>query len=151
MGDAVQLKVTPYGSIRLRVLTAGDYYRVAEGQQFSLPASRQMIRTSVSPTDPDDILGSYTIPDFNSVPLIEAVFQGILPTEPRRVILVVTGFDANGRSIDQDGGTATVSKTEAMPGEEIRITATPEEGFVLDSIEWGSGATIGKDIKDSEQ
>ena len=57
------------------------------------------------------------------------------------VSLNVDTVDKDGNPITATGGTATVSKDSGVTGDKITVTATPNEGYQLKSIEWGNGAT----------
>ena len=77
---------------------------------------------------------------------IKAVVRDRLPTEPRKITVVCSTFDANGVHLEEEGGIAEADKQEAVVGEEVHITATPAKGFVLQRILWGTGAEIGENI-----
>ena len=70
---------------------------------------------------------------------VKAVFKAI-PTYT--VTLNISTFDKDGNPITDVGGTATVSKNSGVTGDKITVTATPNEGYELESITYGDGGVF---------
>ena len=137
-GQKITVDASPYaGGNRLRYLTVGPTYSIRVGSEYSGLATRTDIMSA----------GSFTMPD--EPVLVEAVFQRVLPDEPRLISVSVSTFDENGKLISEKGGTATADKTEARPGETVHINAVPADGFVLNAITWGKGTVPGKLITET--
>ncbi len=136
-GAVVKVDAQAWPGYRLRYLTWGDSFDISVGSRYLSHYGRMGILNS----------GSFTMPD-KSV-LIEAVYQGVRPDEARKISVVVSTFDEDGSPIKEKGGTAYTDKEEALPGESVLVTAKPATGFVLSSIDWGTGVTEGADITDT--
>lgn len=137
-GQTVKVEAKPFpGGSRLRYLTVGTPYSIRVGSQYEVLEEREDLMSA----------GSFVMP--NEPVLVEAVFQSVLPGEPRKVGIHVGTYDEKGNPISAKGGTASADKTEARPGETVHISTTAAEGYALYKIEWGTGTTPGELITES--
>ena len=87
----------------------------------------------------------FAIEDFD--PIVEVIFEQVDSgtssgsATTYNVILNVATWDKDGNAISEVGGTASVSKTSGVTGDKITVTATPNEGYELDSIIYGDGGS----------
>ena len=128
-GETIKVDVRLWNGFFLQKLVCGTEEQVARAAGTDITEQKEFVMW-----DRDETLW------------VKAVVRDRLATEPRKINVVCSSFDANGIYIEEEGGTAKADKTEAVPGEEVHITATPAEGFFVQGIEWGSGTTMGKDI-----
>ena len=80
---------------------------------------------------------------------IQATFE-VIPVNTYSVDVTIDTIDKDSNPTTSVGGTATVSKDSGVTGDKITVTATPNEGYEVDSIKYGDGRTF-KDITTTKE
>ena len=119
-GETVHVTAVPYNGFHVQRIRWGD--------------------GAVSGQDITDS-GSFVMWDRDDEVVVDITMRKIGETEPRHVYPQVITVDYAGHDISEyvTGGTLTLSKTSAIPGETVKATAVPNDGFSLIDITWGDG------------
>lgn len=122
-------------------------YRVREMRWGSFENADKEIRFTEEDNDFYSI-GNFTAGDEDVY--VEIICRPINETEPRKVrVEMFTRLHDQTMISEEPGGTVSVDKYWAAPGEKIKVTAVPDEGFEVARVTYSGGETIGYSITSS--